>query len=211
MPIVHRARRGDCFASIAAEHGFFVETLWNLPENAELRASRPSPYVLVEGDEVFIPDRRPREEPAETARRHTFRRRGVPEQLRIQIQGQEGPRPGLTYWIAIDGGEERARRGKTDDEGWIVQWIPPGAREAKIAIGDPVEEVLVVGLGQLAPPDTEAGARARLVACGFLRSTDADAALYALALMRFQEQQGLPVSGELDAETAAALRAFHGS
>jgi hypothetical protein len=135
----------------------------------------------------------------------------VPERFRLQLQGVDGPRAGLPYRFVVDGAEAHAREGATDGDGWIEEWIPPRAREARIALGDPVEEVLVVGLGQLQPPDSEPGARARLLAAGLLPAIDADAALYHLALLRFQLEKELPASGELDAATADALRAHHGS
>jgi hypothetical protein len=44
-------------ASIAAESGFSWEFLWARPQNQQLRALRKNPNVLMEGDEVFIPER----------------------------------------------------------------------------------------------------------------------------------------------------------
>jgi len=215
MPKVHTVRRGDCLASIAAEHGFFVDTLWNLQENATLRGKRLSPYVLQEGDEVFVPDLRLRSEAVVTGRRHRFRRRGVPEKLRIQlhrlVDGAQKPRAALPYRIALDGDDDGGWSGTTDADGWIDEWIPPDARHARITLGQPVEEILEVRLGGLPPADSEEGARARLFAAGLLRRVDADAALYAIALVQFQSDRGLSESGQLDEPTVAALRELHGS
>lgn len=208
MAFVHRVRPGECVASIATENGFFVKTLWDLPENEGLRAKRSSPYVLAEGDEVFVPDLREASMACATARRHVFRRRGVPEKFRLQMQGLDGPRAGVPYRFEVDGKERRA---STDGEGWIDEWIPPRAMMARIELGDPVEEVVVVRLGDLSPADHEHGARARLAASGHLPEASADDDVYVAALVQFQADQGLPVTGTLDAATSDALRRVHGS
>jgi hypothetical protein len=215
MPKVHTVRRGDCMASIAAEHGFFVDTLWQLVENAALRGQRVNPYVLQEGDGVFVPDLRPRVEAVVTGRSHRFRRRGVPEKLRIQlhrlVDGAQQPRAKLPYRIALDGDEDGGWQGTTDAEGWIDEWIAPTAQRARIALGQPVQEILDVRLGGLPPADSEEGARERLFAAGLLRRVDADTMFYALALLQFQTERGLPETGQLDEVTMTALREFHGS
>ena len=80
--LIYVVKPGDCMASIAVEHNFLWETLWNLPENAALKDSRQDPYVLLPGDQVFIPELRPKEVPRAT---DNFTRKGVRECLRIVI------------------------------------------------------------------------------------------------------------------------------
>jgi hypothetical protein len=36
----YRVQQGDCMQSIAATRGFLWETLWNLPENKQLKETR---------------------------------------------------------------------------------------------------------------------------------------------------------------------------
>lgn len=81
----HIVRQGECIASISAQHGFFWETLWNLPENSKVKEDHKTPTILKPGSEVFIPDKREKEEDCSTANRHRFRRKGTPAKLRLRI------------------------------------------------------------------------------------------------------------------------------
>ena len=50
MAIGHRVQQGDCMVSIAELCGFFWETLWNHPNNKDLRGLRHDPTVLLLDD-----------------------------------------------------------------------------------------------------------------------------------------------------------------
>lgn len=43
MPFQHQVGPGDCIVSIAYDNGFHPDTLWDHPENAELKALRHDP------------------------------------------------------------------------------------------------------------------------------------------------------------------------
>ena len=47
---------GDTTTKLAFEHGLFPDTLWNHPDNEDLRSKRDDPNVLYPGDKIFIPD-----------------------------------------------------------------------------------------------------------------------------------------------------------
>jgi N-acetylmuramoyl-L-alanine amidase len=76
---------GDCMSSIAKAHGHFWETLWNHPDNADLKAARRDPNILLPGDRVSVPPIRQRDEGRPTDQRHTFCRRGEPSKFRLRL------------------------------------------------------------------------------------------------------------------------------
>jgi glycosyltransferase involved in cell wall biosynthesis len=68
--------QGDSIQSLAAAAGFHWQTIWDLPDNADLRRTRRDPGILLPGDRVSIPDIRPKVVKAGTDTRHHFRLRG---------------------------------------------------------------------------------------------------------------------------------------
>ena len=64
-------KEGECVGSIAFEHGFFPDTLWDHPNNAELKGKRGDPNVLLAGDVVHVPDLRPKEVAVAAGQSHT--------------------------------------------------------------------------------------------------------------------------------------------
>lgn len=80
----YKIRLGDCINSVAYENGFYWETLWNLPENSELKKERKDPNILKVDDIVHIPDIRVKEISKSTEQTHNFRIKGkVKFRLRI--------------------------------------------------------------------------------------------------------------------------------
>src|SRR5262249_36338014 len=135
--IDHVVRPGDCLTSIAAEHGFFWETLWNLPENRDLKERRRDPFTLVPGDVVHVPDLRVRDFSRETGKTHRFQRRGVPAKLKLRLLSPDGkPRANLDYVLTVDGVE---LTGVTDGDGRIERYIKPNARQGTVVVAPPGE------------------------------------------------------------------------
>jgi hypothetical protein len=85
MSTTHIVQAGECLASIAYEHGFFWETLWNHPDNAALKERRSSPFHLLPGDEVVVPEKRLREETRSPEEKHTFKLKGVPVVMIVTV------------------------------------------------------------------------------------------------------------------------------
>jgi Putative peptidoglycan binding domain/LysM domain len=213
---------GDCMSSIAYEHGFFWQTLWNLSENAALKTRRKNPNVLMTGDVVHIPDLTVRNESGATEKTHKFMLKGVPEMLRMKLlDASHKPRANLDYIIVIDGD---SRRGTTDSQGELKESIPPHARTGKLTFaaslgkngkpvpGRPKNQVMILQLGSLNPISEVSGLKARLTNLGLYKGPIDDNLDDATkeAISAFQRKKGLPVTGIADDATKAQIQQTHG-
>lgn len=208
MSIRHKVKQGDCIASIAYEHGLFPDTVWDDPDNADLKKKRKNPNILLEGDVVVIPEKCLKEETVEAAKRHRFRRKGVPETFRLKLLDNGIPRKCVNYVIDLEG---TLIQGATDDQGWLEHTIPPDAKKGKLLIEGDEDEVTLL-LGALPPVEVEEGVNMRLINLGFLDEDDRDDEdARKDAIAEFQEHCGLPVTGQIDEDTRKKLTELHQS
>jgi len=210
MPFQHPVGRGDCIVSIAFDNGFHPDTLWHHPENAELKALRHDPHVLLEGDAVFVPDKRPRNEPAATGARHVFRRHGVPKLLKIRLMRGHLPVTNLGFTICIDDGAEA--RCKTDGDGWLRHPIAPNAKTARVRL-DGSQAAYHLQLGGLDPVDTPPGVVKRLQDLGLYdgpMTEDAQDPSVVSVLKALQQAHDLAPTGQADGPTQQLLRSLVG-
>lgn len=205
----HVVVSGECISSIAEAHGLFWETVWNDSANAELKRQRGNPNVLHAGDRLLIPARRPKEESGSTESKHRFKRKGVPARLLLKIMANGKPRAGERYVLYIDG---VPFEGKLDDEGKIDVKIPPTAQKGSLYVGDD-NEAYALTLGHLDPVTEMTGVQARLQSLGYecgpvngQNSPETQA-----ALKKFQWDEGLETTGEVDQATQDALVKKYGS
>lgn len=205
----YRVGDGECMNSIAIKTGFFWETLWNRPENGELNATRKDPSVLLPSDRVFIPEKRRKEEAGQTEAVHRFRRKGRPSKLSIVFNELDKPRANENYVLNVDG---KIQTGILDGEGRLDVYIPPGAREATILLGDGHDEHHLQ-LGGTHPITEVSGLQQRLNNLGF-GCGEVDNALTPrtrAALKRFQLANGMDGTGLPDEATVQRLKSAHGS
>jgi hypothetical protein len=113
----YTVKQGDCISSIAYDHGFLPDTIWNLPENSSLKSQRKDPNILFPGDQVFIPEKQLRIEPRTTDAKHQFVRKGVPEFLSLRFLNEDDPRKGESYILQVDG---KSVSGNLDADGACV-------------------------------------------------------------------------------------------
>jgi hypothetical protein len=201
-------KAGDCMSSIALDNGFFWKTLWELPENADLKQARKNPNVLLAGDRVFIPELRSKEETRATEKTHKFVRKGEPSQIKLVFRHGTQPRANQPYVLDIDGKESRGNLGAN---GEVLLKIPGNARAGRITVGEDKEQ-FELALGHLDPIETLSGAQARLNNMGY-DSGGADGTMTDEtheALRRFQKDQGLESTGELTDQTRAKIKDVHG-
>ena len=168
----YTVKQGDCISSIAYEHKMFPKTIWDHPDNAELKKLRKDPNALFPGDSLVIPEKQLKEEQCQPEQKHSFRRKGVPERLRIKFcvgdyeEEDDTPRKAVPYTLDIttkSGRPVDRREGKTDDKGYLDEPIPPDAIKGKIILDEGEDEEVHEGmLGHLDPIDTISGVQARL-------------------------------------------------
>jgi hypothetical protein len=207
MPTKHTVQLGDAIESIAEEYGFFSVTLWDDSGNRELRELRKDPSVLAAGDVVAIPDRRPKTVKVAGGKRHVFKRKGVPVRFRMQLLDEDDEPRKVRYQLDIDG---KKLEGKTNDEGWIEEWIAPRAQRGKLVLPDDDEEY-ELKLGHLEPVALESGQRARLRNLHLLGEEDDSAEGFAAAIRAFQLRMDLEPTEKMDDETRKKLVEAHRS
>jgi hypothetical protein len=207
----YTVKQGDCISSIAFESGFFPDTIWNHPENSDLKNARKDPNVLFPGDVVFVPEKELRVETRPTDSRHRFQRKGVPEFLSLRFLNDEEPRAGEEYSLSIDG--SFGPSGKLDADGACLLPIPPGSKSAILTLGDPGRnEKYPISLGHLDPIEEISGVAHRLVNLGYLPSASGgESPELSDAVKAFQMDHKLSEENGLDDATRQKLKEVHGS
>jgi len=201
----------DCMMSISRKHGFFWETVWKHPDNAELKRTRRAPRVLLSGDRVTIPEKEMGEELGGTEERHRFRRKGVPAKVRLRLQKDGAPRSDEPWWADIDGA---LKEGLTDDQGLVEITIPNEARSGWLRGGTGEdEEQFELHLGKLDPINSVSGVRMRLNNLGYSAGEEGDewTRQAESAVREFQRMNGFEPTGVPDQQVLDQLLKVHGS
>ena len=187
MPTQYTVKQGDCISSIAAACGFQWKTIWNHPDNADLKQKRQDPNVLYPGDIVTVPERERKEQSCPTDKRHKFKKKELPTRIKIRLLLDDEPRANAAYELQVGG---RTIKGSTDGSGYLEEEIPPDVQTGILIVAEgKVRDVFQLGFGTLDPIDTDEGVRKRLESLGF-GEEDLTAAVRA-----FQFKQGMETTG----------------
>lgn len=208
---------GECISSIAMKTGHFWEKIWNDAANEELKEVRKDPNLLLPGDRVTIPEKTEKQEPGETEQRHRFERKGEPSQINMVIEENGEPRANQPYELVVD--DRLTRTGTTDPNGRLIENIPGISKRAVLKVGPPEEgpadDIVTydLDLGAVYPITELAGVQQRLENLGYAPGPiDGEwGPRTAQALRDFQEDNDLPVTGELDDATRDKLEEVHGA
>ncbi len=215
MPGYYTVKQGDYLSSIAAVNGFSdYLTIWNDPNNADLKSQRENPNVLFPGDQLFIPDLTQRTESRSTDQRHQFTLRKPDLKLRLVVEDlYEKPIANAQCQLIIEG---KTRNVVTDDLGKIEEDIPPTAHNALLVISDPQtpfrDVQIPIKIGSLDPVDELSGMKIRLNNLGYFAGDPATAEddQFRSAVEEFQCDHGLVVDGKCGKNTQAKLKQVHG-
>lgn len=213
-PLRHTVAPGECIASLGHRYGVVPEALWADPDNEALRQQRDDGHVLHPGDALCVPRRGTAAISVQPGHRYRIRRRGAPVHLRLRLLDTDGsPRARLQYLLHITterSGPVADREGVTDEQGMLVEPIPPDAEHGELVLG--TGETLRIALGRVLPVELAAGIWVRLVNLGYLQGgfpgtlgRRGDRALRA-----FQRDAGLRPTGVADDRTKTTLVERHG-
>ncbi len=215
MPSKHLVQQGETLYTIAKLQGFLNwRTIYDAPENGELRELRPNPQVLQPGDVVVIPDNKdPALRVSLDKRTIVAKRKRDVQPLRILLRLSDGePLANRDYRLAFEGQEVR---GKTDAAGLLREEIPVGVLKAQLQVGKETRTLLIGFLDPLqdSPDKGIAGVQGRLKNLGLYDGPidgKSNAELEE-AIRSFQSNEDLPETGEADEETLDKLLEVHGS
>jgi hypothetical protein len=203
----YQVKQGDCIFSIAFEKGFFADTIWNHPNNKDLKELRKDPNVLLPGDIVFVPDKRLREYSEGTNQVYKYKCKNTPKSLQFQFIEFDIPIKDMGYTLDVDGVKSK---GKTDGDGMVKTMIVPNAKIAKLVFENGSE--FRFELGHLDPVDNITGLQARLSRLG-LFDGKIDGVMNDKtkeAIIEFQHAKNLNETGEADADTKNLLEKMTG-
>ncbi len=207
MP-TYKVKAGDCIASIAAKFSSTLEALWDAPGNQELRNLREDPFVLLEGDEVHIPEPQDKQVSVTPGGRHVFVVHNLRCDFEVTLRLNDRLRTGVAWVLEVDG--ERLE-GTTGEDGTVRASIPARARTGTLRLPETDDE-FPISFGDLDPADTTRGIQSRLTSLAYYRHRiDGDAGPWtARALRAFQIDEELPITGKVDAATIERLRERYG-
>jgi hypothetical protein len=208
MPI-HTVKQGEHLSGIAQHYGLsFNDTIWNHPNNAALKNKRKLPHVLMPGDQLFIPDKKLKEEPCNTGTVHRFRMAAQELKLRLALTDFDNePIANTDCELEVEGAIFRL---KSDGKGFVEAVIPATAQNGTLRVAA-LDLECPLKIGHLDPLDEDSGWRARLENLGYYAGGgDTDAEQLRYAIEEFQCDHKLSITGELDAATQAKLKESHG-
>lgn len=208
----HVVRQGESVDSLAVRCGHLPDTIWNAPENRDLKRVRKDPHILMPGDRLFVPPLEPKEVSVASGSLHRFTVQRPPARLNVQLVDAGAPRANEPFVLVVDGNAEL--RGTTDGDGWVDVALPPLARAARLTVGEGEAAVAYALTFRALDPVTEiTGVQARLRNLGYREVPLDGQAGPAMtgALCAFQEANGLSVTGTTDQATRDKLLEKHGS
>lgn len=210
MAINYRVKQGDCISSIAFEHGFFPDTIWDHPNNAELKEKRKNLNVLMPGDTVFVPDKRHKEVRKPTNQVHKFVFKASPVDLNLQILDNGEPMGKEPFVLDIDG---QITEGTTDGEGKIKTSVLPNAERGKLTVGqDDRQREYILVLRAIDPIDQVSGVKKRLHNLGYaVGNLDGEMTEELKnAILVFESEHELEQTGQINEAMCAKLKEVYG-
>jgi N-acetylmuramoyl-L-alanine amidase len=175
----HIVQPGEHISDIASDAGFrSYHTVWDRPENSDLRNLRDDPHVLFPGDEVFVPDLTTKTEQRPTTQLHIFQVPGPELFLRLKVLDFNFRAvPNATGQLTLE--PLAAESTGTDGDGFVEHELEPKTHKGELALdqvqpkdgdADPValeNTKFDLRIGHLNPETKLSGQQARLNNLGY--------------------------------------------
>jgi len=210
-------QQGDYVSKLAAQRGLSdYKTIWDHPQNQELKNLRTTPNVLAPGDKLYIPDLEVRTEARPTDAKHGFVLSGKPLKLRVVIHDMaDKPVSGKPCDLKVTGSPDVSPL-NTDGTGMVEREIKPDAAGGTLKLKDdglPIDLDVKLQIGNLDPLDTITGQKGRLNNLGYNAGVlnDEVTLQFRSAVEEFQCDQKLhPLDGDCGPKTQAKLKQAYG-
>ena len=200
----------DCesVSELAYRRGTTTQEVWNHAKNTKLKGERDNPEVLAPGDLLWLPAAgKPTQLELATGANNRFQIEVPKASVTVHLRDSDDqPMSGVDY--VVDDGAGEGKPGTTDGNGKVTIQVPVLARQVRIVLSE-THVVIPVLVGGISPLATSSGAFSRLCNLGYYqmgtRSDQEEANHRQIALMTFQEDYELTITGELDETTVAKL------
>lgn len=211
---IHRVAQGEFVAKIAARYGVGAASIWDHPDNRDLKDRRKSPHILKPGDSLFVPEQERREVEAATGKLHRFKVKLATTTLRVRFHLEDDARSEVPFVANVQGAEIE---GTLDGDGALELTVPVDTPFIDVELRPEDEPPMRFRLdvGHLDPADDPGGVAQRLRHLGY--DWDAGGAADGLGeegarlLAGFQKKHGLDPTGQIDDAVRDKLRDVHGS
>jgi N-acetylmuramoyl-L-alanine amidase len=212
MPKIHVTQQGEHISGLAEKFGFGdYRTIWDHPQNADLKKRRQNPNVLFPGDQVFIPDKEMKTVDAATGKKHVLKIVVQKLTLRVVLRTiDDEPMSGVSCELEVMSKKETL---VADDQGLIKKAISKQAHDGDLIVAD---TLIRLQIGDLDPVEEQSGQLARLTNLGYYLGTpgDLDKEQFRCAVEEFQcdhkKSDGLQITGDCDHHTQQVLLKVHG-
>ena len=204
----HVVRAGEHLATIAHDAGLDPDDVWNHPKNKELREARKDKNILCEGDVLTLDVEEQKPIPLKVGQANRYSAM-VPEiETHLRFADARGPFAGEAYVVE---GLDEPIKGTTDGDGKLTINAPVTAKVAKVRFEKRGLSFSAL-LGEMDPITEPSGVQLRLALLGYFKgpaSGELDAATTE-ALRAFQKAKSLGSTGAMDQPTLEALKAAYG-
>lgn len=208
-PLTYVVRQGDYLEKLAYQLGFDLEAVWNHEKNAELKQKRRDKHnILSPGDILYIPELSPAPEHEVAVGTENNYIAQIPTRLvTLILQGDDGPLPNASYTLM---GLGDPIEGTSDGEGRISFDVPITVREVDLVVRD--YGAFSLGIGDLDPVTEISGLQMRLALLGLYagRPTGVLDEETRDAILRFQRDNSIEMSGEPSTETIETIEKTYG-